>query len=132
MMTFWPGIFYKRDHVCKETSWLNKKTRSLECFQYHSIPSGGCVPEVGLGQLVGHWQDGQRTVLLRPKRLIDTTAVDQTPLPALNEHFAQQLLVILAVQLEGLREKGGQNQMCVLYLRVSNGKRTREWKGGCF
>lgn len=66
-------------------------------MQYYSIPSCGCVPEVGLGQLVGHWKDGQRTVLLRPKRLIDTTAVDQTPLPALNEHFAQQLLVILAV-----------------------------------
>lgn len=68
-------------------------------------PSSGCVPVVGLGQLVGHGQDGQRSVLLRAKRLIDTSAVDQTPLPALYEHLAQQLLVILTVHVEGLREK---------------------------
>lgn len=35
---------------------------------------------------------------------MDAAPVDQTSLPALYEHFAQQLLVVLTVQLEGLRE----------------------------
>lgn len=58
-----------------------------------------------MGQLVGHRQDGQRSVLLRPKRLIDTTAVHETLLPALYEDLAQKLLVILTVHVEGLREE---------------------------
>lgn len=60
---------------------------------------------VGLGQLVGHGEDGQRSVLLRPKRLRDAAAVDQPSLPALYEHSAQHLLVILTVHVEGLRDK---------------------------
>lgn len=59
-------------------------------------------PVVGLGQLVGHREDGQGSVLLWAERLIDPAAVDQPPLPALQEDFAQQLLVVFAVQLEGL------------------------------
>lgn len=63
--------------------------------------SGG-VPVVGLGELVGHWEHRQGSVFLWAERLIDPAAVDQTPLPALQEHFTQQLLVIFTVQLEGL------------------------------
>lgn len=63
------------------------------------------VPVVGLGQLVGHGQDGQRSVLLRSEWLTDTTAVDETPLLAFYEHFAQHLLVILTVYVKGLRNK---------------------------
>lgn len=64
----------------------------------------GGVPVVGLGQLVGHGEDGQGSVLLWAERLIDPAAVDQTPLPALQEDFTQQLLVIFTVQLEGLED----------------------------
>lgn len=61
-------------------------------------------PVVGLGQLVGHGEDGQGSVLLWAERLIDPAAVDQPPLPALQEDFAQQLLVVFAVELEGLED----------------------------
>ena len=52
---------------------------------------------------------------------MDSAPVDQTSLPALYEHFAQQLLVVLTVQLEGLREHRIDNQrsVCVLYLQMS-------------
>lgn len=63
------------------------------------------VPVVGLGELVGHGQDGKRPVLLRAERLIDTSAVDQTSLSALDEDLTQQLLVILTVHVEGLGDK---------------------------
>lgn len=92
---------------------------TVSIFQSYSILSNGYVPEVGLGQLVGHRQDGQRTVLFWTKWLINTTAVDQTPFSALNKHSAKQLLVILAVQLEGLREKRGQNHMETEENRIS-------------
>lgn len=65
------------------------------------------VPVVGLGQLVGHGKDRQGSVFLGAERLIDPAAVDQTPLPALQEDFTQQLLVIFTVQLEGLEEITG-------------------------
>lgn len=65
------------------------------------------VPVVGLGELVGHGEDGQGSVFLWAERLIDPAAVDQTPLPALQEHLTQQLLVIFTVQLEGLEEMAG-------------------------
>lgn len=100
---------------------------TVSIFQSYSILSNGYVPEVGLGQLVGHRQDGQRTVLFWPERLINTTAVDQTPFSALNKHSAKQLLVILAVQLEGLREKRGQNHMETEENRIS--ARFRLWTG---
>lgn len=61
-------------------------------------------PVVGLGQLVGHREDGQGSVFLWAERLVDPAAVDQPPLPALQEDFAQQLLVVFAVQLEGLED----------------------------
>lgn len=67
--------------------------------------SSGWLPVVGLGQLVGHGQDGQGAVLFRPKEVIDTSAVDEAPLSDLDKHLAEQLLVVLAVQLEGLRGK---------------------------
>ena len=64
---------------------------------------------VGLGELVGHRQDGQGAVLLGPVGLVDAPAVHQTPLPALDEHLAQDLLVEQAVHVEGLgsREAAG-------------------------
>lgn len=67
------------------------------------------VPVVGLGQLVRHRKDGQGSVFLWAERLIDPAAVDQTPLPALQEHFTQQFLVIFTVQLEGLEEIAGEH-----------------------
>jgi len=57
---------------------------------------------VGLGQLVGHGQDGEGAVLLGPVGLVDAPAVHQAPLAHLDEHLAQHLLVEQAVHVEGL------------------------------
>lgn len=74
------------------------------------------VPVVGLGQLVGHGQDGQCSVLLRSIRLTDATAVDQTSLSALYEHLAQHLLVILTVHVEGLRDKRNNDKFVFVWI----------------
>lgn len=73
------------------------------------------VPVVGLRQLIGHWQDGQRSVLLGPDCLTDTPPVDEAPLLALDEHFAQQLLVIHAVNVEGLRDGGDKSLLYSIF-----------------
>lgn len=82
-------------YVVTATVVKNKKTRSRLVS----------LPVVRLGQLVGHGQDGQGTVLFRPKEVIDSPPVDEAPPSDLDKHLAEQLLVVLAVQLEGLRGK---------------------------
>lgn len=92
----------------------------MEIDWFNIIQINLCVPVVGLGQLVGHGQDGQRSVLLWSKRLTDTTAVDQTSLPAFYEHLAQHLLVIFTVHMEGLRDRTNNETLVFGFLIVSN------------
>lgn len=70
----------------------------------HQFSLSECVPVVGLGQLEGHGQDGQASILLWPQRLTETTTVEQTPFPGLNEHSAQQLLVVPTVRVKHLKD----------------------------
>lgn len=71
-----------------------------------------------MGQLVGHWQEGQRAVLLRPEQMMDAAAVDQTPLPETDEDLAQQLLLVLTVHVEGLRRARQVSRRCFVPHRV--------------
>lgn len=62
-----------------------------------------CSPVVALGQLVGHWHEGQSPVFLRTQRVADPAPVDQAPFLELHEGLDENLVLVLLVQAEGLQ-----------------------------
>ena len=105
-------------HITPQTFSAPVINESIDIVVVDAADQSGAAGDslvVGLGQLVGHGQDGQGAVLLGPAGLVDAPAVHQTSLPALDEHLAQNLLVEEAVHVEGLGSREVEGKLLVKF-----------------